>query len=253
MPPTTNRQEAPRYDGEWTFGNKIAAGYKHVSSHAVHQIVATAFLGSPPSEHHVVDHIDAIRDNNRPDNLRWVTRAENLFDSAITRKRIESIWGSVESMLSHFKTVSPDINSQSLKPMATQRRWRTPCEFPAYPGIVATPTDEDIGPDEAYDLLKEYAEGLVFGSVFSRNIYGESITVVVGLTKSTNGENRPALLVLTNLANSGVKEWAVARVTIEGGIFVHENQFSYITLQGALKAHCQLVGIPFEKSIDDTM
>ncbi len=201
----------------------------------------------------MVDHIDTVKENNRPENLHWVTRAENLFDNPITLKRIESIWGSVESMLSYFKTVSPDTNSESLTPMATQRRWRTPCEFPECPDITAKPTDEDIGPDDAYDLLQEYAEGLEFGSVFSRNIYGDSITVVVGLTKSTDSENGAALLVLSKLANSGVKDWAVARVTIEGGVFVHENQSSYITLQGALKEYCRLVGIPYEQSIDDAM
>jgi hypothetical protein len=42
-------------------------------------------------------------------------------------------------------------------------------------------------------------------------------------------------------------EW----VTIENGNFVHEGG-TYFTLQGALKKHCNLLGLPFEgESIDD--
>lgn len=248
--PRTDRRRR-QYDDKWTFGNKSAGGYRHVSHHPVHRVVANAFHGVPPSEDHVVDHIDTNRENNSPENLRWVTRAENLFDNPKTRQRIERIWGSVESMLGYFTTASHDINSESLTPMATQRSWRTPCEFPACPEIRHTLTDEGFDPiEDAYGLLEEYAEELEFGSVFSRNIYGESLTVKAELTTSTEGEDKPALIVLCNLPN-GVKAWAVARITIEDEKFVHENRFSYFTLQGALKAHCRLVGISFGDSFDD--
>ncbi|MEZ5784803.1 MAG: HNH endonuclease signature motif containing protein [Rhizobiaceae bacterium] len=35
------------------------------------------FNGPPPTDQHVVDHIDTNRANNRPENLRWLTRLEN--------------------------------------------------------------------------------------------------------------------------------------------------------------------------------
>ena len=54
----------------------------------VHQIVATAFHGSPEDQNMVIDHIDTNRCNNRPENLRWVTRLENVLNNPVTRKRI---------------------------------------------------------------------------------------------------------------------------------------------------------------------
>ena len=67
-------------DEKWTFGrvNK-KRGYTLLSSVPVHRIVATAFHGPQPSKNHVVDHIDTNRQNNRPENLRWVTRLENIL------------------------------------------------------------------------------------------------------------------------------------------------------------------------------
>lgn len=77
-------------DNVWTLGNvNKQKGYYDISSVPVHRIVATAFLGEPPTDEHVVDHIDTDRQNNRPSNLRWVTRLENVALNENTRKKIE--------------------------------------------------------------------------------------------------------------------------------------------------------------------
>jgi hypothetical protein len=47
---------------------------------SVHRLVALAFLGEPPSSQHQVAHNDGDRQNNRLNNLRWATGAENLAD-----------------------------------------------------------------------------------------------------------------------------------------------------------------------------
>jgi hypothetical protein len=87
-------------DNEWTYGNLNAAnGYLYIGSARVHIIVATAFHGARDSKVYVVDHIDTNRQNNRPDNLRWVTRLENILNNEITRKKVELICGSVEAFL----------------------------------------------------------------------------------------------------------------------------------------------------------
>lgn len=65
----------------------------------IHRIVCTAFYGPPSQPNMVVDHIDTNRCNNRPDNLRWVTRLENALDNPVTRKKIEYYCGSVEAFL----------------------------------------------------------------------------------------------------------------------------------------------------------
>lgn len=79
-------------DNKWTFGKpNEKTGYMEIASVRVHRIVATAFHGEPPTKEHVVDHIDTNRQNNRPENLRWVTRLEHSLINPITVKRIESI------------------------------------------------------------------------------------------------------------------------------------------------------------------
>lgn len=94
-----NMRQRP-HDEIWTFGKPCAtSGYMKVSTHAVHRVVATGFLGEPPSETHVVDHIDTNRRNNRPQNLRWVTRMENILLNPITSRRIIDAYGSIEAFL----------------------------------------------------------------------------------------------------------------------------------------------------------
>lgn len=48
----------------------------------VSRLVCASYHGPAPFEGAVVDHIDGNKHNNRPDNLEWVTQAENLLRSA---------------------------------------------------------------------------------------------------------------------------------------------------------------------------
>lgn len=87
-------------DNVWTFGKpNDKSGYMEIAGQRVHRIVAFAFHGKPPTVQHIVDHIDTNRRNNRPDNLRWLTRLENALNNPITRARIENICGSIEVFL----------------------------------------------------------------------------------------------------------------------------------------------------------
>ena len=88
------------YDNFWTWGKVTKSGYLDIASATIHRIVATAFHGDPPTKEHVVDHIDTNRQNNRPENLRWVTRLENILLNPITVRRILQVCGSVEEFLS---------------------------------------------------------------------------------------------------------------------------------------------------------
>lgn len=90
-------------DNNWTFGKlNSKSGYLEIASIRIHRIVATAFHGEPPTKDHVVDHIDTNKQNNRPENLRWVTRLENVLLNSITVKRIESICKcSIEAFISN--------------------------------------------------------------------------------------------------------------------------------------------------------
>lgn len=83
-----------KLDDEWTFGTSInEKGYPCIAQQVIHRIVATAFLGDPPSKSHVVDHINTNRQDNRPLNLRWVTRLENIILNPITCKKIKGLTG----------------------------------------------------------------------------------------------------------------------------------------------------------------
>ncbi len=103
-----------KYDNQWTFGKLNGkTGYMEIASVRVHRIVATAFHGVPPTKEHVVDHIDTNRQNNRPENLRWVTKFENAMLNPITAKRIAIVCGSVEEFLadpSKFRDKFPEPN-----------------------------------------------------------------------------------------------------------------------------------------------
>jgi hypothetical protein len=109
----TNKRKRP-IDNKWTFGKlNIRTGYLEIASVRIHRIVASAFHREPPSREFVVDHIDTNRQNNRPENLRWVTRLENILLNPITARRIELVCGSVEAFLenpSKFRDKFPDPN-----------------------------------------------------------------------------------------------------------------------------------------------
>lgn len=55
----------------------------------VHQLVAKAFIPNPDSKSEI-DHIDTNRTNNCVDNLRWVTRKENLNNPLTTLNSIKA-------------------------------------------------------------------------------------------------------------------------------------------------------------------
>lgn len=63
-------------------------GYRSVTLHAngtrktvlVYRLVARAFHGPKPGDGYVVAHCDGSSTNDRADNLRWATHAENMQD-----------------------------------------------------------------------------------------------------------------------------------------------------------------------------
>ena len=67
--------------------NKNRLGYFYVDlwkngkQHAftVHKLVALAFIGKPPTNAHVVNHIDGNKQNNNIENLEYITQRENVI------------------------------------------------------------------------------------------------------------------------------------------------------------------------------
>ncbi|MBP6014314.1 MAG: HNH endonuclease [Alphaproteobacteria bacterium] len=280
-----------KWDEIWTFGmlNK-QTGYLAISDHVVHRIVAVAFHGDAPSAGHVVDHIDTNRRNNRPENLRWVTRLENILLNPITRARIEFAYGSLEAFFANpgsasvpnmewMRTVTKEEAAQSLarlrkwaeegkapvggtlgdwvfarrsrtipepdpepldKPSLTvgaiQRRWRTPTEFPLCPQTMS------------HAVLDEYLSRLSVGAIVARNQHGESTVVEAGMAAG-------GALSIVCKTPSGIKNWSVVRVFVEGDLVCHESGGMFFDLKGAMKAHLVARGVAFDEaeyeSIDD--
>ena len=77
----------------WTLGSKHPTGYLQIKcqgiSYYVHQIVCRAFNGLPPADKPEVDHINRIKDDNRPENLRWVDHKENQDNKDYVDQSIE--------------------------------------------------------------------------------------------------------------------------------------------------------------------
>ena len=77
MPPSGKRFKAFR----WTFGYKRPNGYKQIVFHSrdyyAHILICRAFHGLAPTDKPCVDHINRIKDDNRLENLHWVSSKEN--------------------------------------------------------------------------------------------------------------------------------------------------------------------------------
>lgn len=283
-----------KIDNTWTLGKVNAVhGYMEISSVRVHQIVATAFHGEKPTEQHVVDHIDTNKRNNRPENLRWVTRLENALLNPITARRIEIVCGSIEAFLADpsafwdkfqnpndkwMGTVSrseaeisykrlltwakskkmpsggvlgdwifrrplleekpieydEDINAKTEN--AIQRNWQTTSAFPCCPKI------------HENNPLQAYSDNLHTGAIFCENDLYKSLVVKYVLVVE-----KQALYVMTNSKDNPVKPWALAMVTFENGLFIHENVGSYFEKEGAEKQFYISQGLEWTggDSIDD--
>ena len=299
-----------KWDNVWTFGTKDEkTGYMLFTGNVrVHQVVCTAFHGSAPQPHMVVDHVDTNRCNNRPENLRWLTRIENALNNDATRKKIIYLCGSVEAFIenpailrtkalppnvSWMKTVTKEEAAACKKhidewvardskhqetgkglgdwvfsneDIAEVAKWNGVSSFPEYkpyafhdvevevmtrhylneqyglkdsltPGAKQlnwkTPTEFLLCPLSGQErTLQSYLYNLTKGKVFSRNVYSNGGTVL----ECGYNPLDDALYVLTfKSGEDEVKPWALCKVTLQDGAFVHENLHSFFHEDGGLK------------------
>ncbi|MEQ9403197.1 MAG: HNH endonuclease signature motif containing protein [Cyclobacteriaceae bacterium] len=279
-------------DEKWTYGKKNEKrGYMFFAGIMAHRIVATAFHGSQPSDSHVVDHKDTNRCNNRPKNLRWVTRVENILLNPITRRRIELAYGSIdnffknpskpeyESLDTNFdwmRRVTKEEADASLKRLTD---WANSGDIPSKMTLgftipsVNPPASNEIG-DGIFESLTAAAvqknwktptefpncptdtssQGIV---EYHQNLKkGKSFSIneygVSNVVDSKLSQNNLELVVMCNHPD-GIKEWSVARISIGDDHFIHDNLGMFFEEKGALKEFTLARGLEWEggETFDD--
>lgn len=256
-------------DNTWTFGNVSPRnGYMHVSDVRVHRIICYAFHGEPPTPQHVVDHIDTNRQNNRPENLRWITKLENTLNNPITRRRIIIQCGSIETFLANpsilresstepnfkwMRTVTPEEAASCHNKLTEWAKKDTPPQGKSLgewifetiqnrnrtdfftKGVTQrnwkTPTEFPCCPDvNEIEPIKTYESNLSIGRVFAKNQYGKSVVKKFSLAEDGN-----TLYVITEAEEEAIKPYALAVVTFEDGQYVHESRGTFFQEDGAEK------------------
>ena len=273
-------------DEKWTFGTPGKSdGYMAVAAHKVHRIVATAFLGEQPSKSHVVDHIDTNRRNNRPTNLRWVTRLENILLNPVTAKRIEYHYGSIEEFLADpknpragaltpefewMRTVTSAEAEYSKKRMldwaasdkpaggGTLGDWvfgRSEAAVePPPPELVSSKTPGAVQrnwnvPAE-FPLCPDVLDETPLATYHSRLTEGETAVISpwgeTKVGKAAIAADGSAVFLLGDHGSEAVKPWSLAQITFEDGQYVHESCGTFFTPEGAEKEFTLIQGLPWE-------
>lgn len=284
------RRKARPLDNIWTFGRQApTTGYTFISGVPVHRIVCSAFLGTSPTKNHVVDHIDTNRANNRAENLRWVSRLENVLLNPISARRIVLVYGSIEAFLENPQKVKSDVSfpdvswmrivSQEEATAARERlvKWASSGSVPSGGALgewlYGTSERADFEPEpKEFESLTPAAvqvrwrvptEFPACPEIASENALEEyARRLVFGEVFARNphykslvvqhGFADDGLVVLTHFPDeSSVKNWAVAHVSIQGEFFYHRSEFTFFELQGALKRFCELAGQSYDNPFDD--
>lgn len=268
----------------WTFGKpNLKTGYMEIASVRVHRIVATAFHGEPPTPQHVVDHIDTNRRNNRPENLRWLTKLENLLQNPVTVKRIEYLYGSVENFMNTpseqrrdkggqnsnwMRPVNPQeaqisfqrlldsveknepLPGGTLGPWIFQKNWveGSAVEEPAdIPAITLNAVQRRWRTPCEFPCCPENIGEAPIAAYAERLAVG-SIFCQNEFKKSVIelfdvSSDGQFLWVVCSFSEKTVKPWSLAQVSCEAGQYVHTNLGSFFERDGAEKKFCLARGL----------
>jgi hypothetical protein len=254
----------------------------------IHRIVCSAFHGPSSSKTHVVDHIDTNRANNRAENLRWLSRLENVLLNSISARRIELVYGSIENFfgdpakvatdrtfpdVSWMRTVSREEAAAARERLMNWARGGSLLKGGALgewlyattgrPTIASEPEEfESSTPSAIQVRWKVPTEFPACPELVSDGALDDYASrLAFGGVFASNDYNESlvvqraladdGLVVLTHFAKYSVKKWAVAHVSIQGELFYHRSEGTFFELQAALKHFCALTGQSYDDPIDD--
>lgn len=271
-----------RLDNKWTFGKKNEkTGYMMIAGVRVHQIVATAFHGIPEDPKMVVDHIDTNRCNNRPENLRWLTRLENTLNNPYTRSRIIFHCGSIEAFLDNpsiLRQTASEPNTSWMRTVSKEEAARCRMHLDRWKQednqITKSKTErKEIGEwiyndytneeeTELVDSLTPLAKQLYWKtpsefplcpSVISESPLQDYISNILSnktfcRNKIYNSKVIKAELSLDKshiavlTTTSGATDYALTEIRCENGFFIHESIRTFFTEEGAEKYYTLSLG-----------
>ena len=104
-----------RIDNTWTFGTVDTRGFMLIGGERINRIVATAFCGNPPTEQFVVFHKNYNSQDNRAQNLSWVTKFEFKILQPSIQSQLQILLGmKIEAILSDISILQkidvPNLN-----------------------------------------------------------------------------------------------------------------------------------------------
>lgn len=87
---------------------------KHIGHFSVHRLVAEAFIPNPDSKPEI-DHINTVRNDNRVENLQWVTKQENARNPISSKKRRDNWRSGAEKLKGRLNKKSIPIVAVNIK------------------------------------------------------------------------------------------------------------------------------------------
>ena len=81
-----SKKRVKEFTGSFNTDGYLQTNCNLYNTMRINRLVALLFIGNPPNDEYVVDHIDGNRKNNKHSNLKWCTIIENQ-NNPITRKR----------------------------------------------------------------------------------------------------------------------------------------------------------------------
>lgn len=249
-----------KLDDEWTFGNLDDKGFLRIGGEKINRIVATAFRGVPPTEQYVVFHKNYNSQDNRANNLCWVTKFEfkilqpNIQSQLriLTGKKIEEILSDISILqtidapnLNWMQNVTQEEANKCLQKYI-DLKFSTPQEIEKvnWNSPISREKLKSVNPDFHESLTPNaVVRGNMIPSYFpccpqeksenplqayyeklkTGNVYYMNSWYKVIVLETVFYEEKQQIIVKCESGDgkNAIKPWSVSTITYENGLYVH--------------------------------